>query len=487
LARIEGGIMRNILLSTFIILLQLNTAIIAKENEDSEKIPALDKEKAVELLDAMGITPYPEVDELESIPFAPELLEVVPLSSADINDDFSNIEDLHWLEDIAKTKKVILFGESHYYQTINYLRNRILFALNTYDYYPLIVIEQQYSLSGFLDHYVTLNDDEKAREYLTESLYELVGMNEDREFLGHIRQWNKRHPEKLIHIAGSDIEHDSKSTISLLLNPYFQSIDSSYYIDPDTVYNSLNLDRIVGSCRKWLEKAKSEKRIGQYPFITPEYVECVIDNLESTALSYKYELNYYRQKAIIRNLTDPQFLGNYLANSKAMVYGGGYHTPTRFPYPGGGNFYREGSYLTFEFAPTRGKTYSIDVSGYAYSLAEMAAVDLDSCLHCGSYYRYFVEKLQKAHKQGLIVPEKYYFVNRKPNEFDRLILFHAYHNNHEPLMVYEFNWEDILEKSSAISEELTKHLRYMKAEFDKHDLIILVPRSVITRLMEKIP
>jgi hypothetical protein len=485
--RNQGGTMKNIILISAIIIFQLTTGIIAKENKNSEVPATLEKEKVVELLDVMGITPYPQKSDLDSMPFSTGLLKVTPLSSADINDDFSNIKDLQWLEKIAKTKKVILFGEYHFFQNIWHLMNRVLFALNTYDYFPLIVIEQQYSLSAFLEHYVSLENDEDAYKYYTEAIYDFVRMKEEFELLKHIRQWNKKHPEKRIHVATADIEHDSRSTLSVLLNPYFQSIDSSYYVDPDTVYNYLNLEEITKNLRKWLKVAKSQNKIGQYPFITPEYVENVIDNLESTGLASRYDIMYYRQKAIIRNLTDPKFLGDYFITGKAIIYGGAYHTATRFPYPDGGNFYCEGSYLTFDFPPTKGKTYSIYAWGYAYSLGEMADVDLDLCLHMGTYDRQLISKLQKAYKQGLITPEQYFLVDRKPNELYNLVLWHAYNNSHEPLLADEFFWDVILKKSNTLSKEKTTILRYIKDEFDKHDIVILVPRSPIIRFNLKKP
>ena len=68
-------------------------------------------------LDEIGIQNYPHEDSINCI-FTNNLVEVSPLNAKDINNDFSNITDLNWLKTIAKDKKVILLGESHYFQYI---------------------------------------------------------------------------------------------------------------------------------------------------------------------------------------------------------------------------------------------------------------------------------------------------------------------------------------------------------------------------------
>lgn len=55
---------------------------------------------------------------------------------------------------------------------------------------------------------------------------------------------------------------------------------------------------------KLLETAKEKGLRGEYPFITPQFIQNVLLNLQSTYWAYEFEFNTYRQKAIIRNLTD---------------------------------------------------------------------------------------------------------------------------------------------------------------------------------------
>ncbi|GAB4379396.1 MAG: hypothetical protein Kow0042_28750 [Calditrichia bacterium] len=94
------------------------------------------------------IANYPTAAALETIRIPPQKITVQQIvSDEDINDSFSNIDELRWLESTARKNRMILPGESHRSQTIHHLRNRILFVLNTFDPFPLIVLEKQFSHS----------------------------------------------------------------------------------------------------------------------------------------------------------------------------------------------------------------------------------------------------------------------------------------------------------------------------------------------------
>jgi len=437
-----------------------------------------------ELLTSMGVYPYPGIDELKDGKFQEEWLRVEPLSPDDINEDFSNFDDLIWIKPIAQKNKVFLLGESHYYQTISHLRNRILFALNTFDRYLLLTVEGQYSISGFLDYYIGLTDEQEAEDFYQNVIYDLVGTEEMYKLLEHLRRWNRIHPDRRIHIGAHDVEHDYRSTLRRVIIPYFQLLDTSFNIDVEKITH-LDLEELLHDLEERLEKAKAENLVGAYPFLTPQYIECVLENLKSLFLCKRYDFNYYRQRAIVRNLTDPRFFGKFFSEGKVMMHAGGYHTPTHFPYPDGGNFYREGSYLSFDFEPTKGKTYSLLIEALAYRIGDMADVDLDSCLHHGSGYRQIVETFKAAYKQRLVSPEKHYLFYRKIGDYEKLIFTAAYAHDHRPLLVKEVKWDKIMEKSKESSIELYNNMRFAKDEYDKFDAHIYVPRSPITRVKGK--
>jgi hypothetical protein len=436
-----------------------------------------------ESLAAMGIYPYPTIEEVEDCKFPKEWVSVKPLSSEDVNDTFSNIDDLEWLKPIAREKKVFLFGESHYYKNIWNLKNRILFALNTFDSYPLLVVEFPFSCSGFWDYYIGLADDKEAEKFFQDVLYDSVNIEEMREILEHLRRWNCLHPDKRIHIAGYDIEHGYIGALSSVIVPYFQILEPSFNINLEN-FTLLDLGDLLPDLQKLLRRAKRKNLIGEYPFITPQYVECVIENLKSRFWSH-YDFSYYRSWAMVRNLTDHRFLGKFLQEGKAMIHTGSYHTPTHLPLPRGGNFLREGSYLSFDFPPTKGKTFSLRIDALAYQIGPMADVDSRDYLSYGEQYHNILNKFQKAYKQGLVSRDDYYLFDRQINDFDKLLLLSAYDYEHRPLLVEKVEWDKIINKSRETSPELYNTLRWIKKDYERYDAYIYVPRSPIVQLRKK--
>lgn len=467
-------------------LLCLSTLIIASAAPALNAQGQSDTLNTDELLESMGIHPYPKTDELRESRFPEDWLQVEPLFAEDVNESFSNFDDLAWLEEIAQKNKVFLLGENHYYQTIQNLRNRILFALNTYDRYHLLVIEHQYSISGYLDHYIGMTDDSEAKDFYENVIYDLVGTEEMYVLLEHLRRWNNLYPDRRIHIGANDVEHDYINTLARVVIPYFQSMDSSFTMDFERI-TTLDLEVLLEDLETRLKKAKNENLVGEYSFLTPQYIERVLENLRSLFMCHRYDFMYYRQRAMIRNLTNPRFFGRYLRNGKVIIHAGGYHTPTHFPYPDGGNFYREGSYLSFDFEATKGKTYSLFINGLAYQIGSMAQVDLDSCLHHGSGYNQIVKKFQGAYKQKLVSPDSFYLFNWKMDEFDNLVFTAAYRHDHSPMLVKYLDWDNIIETASGISRGQYNAVRTIKdSYYDRYDAVIIVPRSPITRVKRKI-
>jgi len=434
-------------------------------------------------LDALGIQNYPHKDSIDCI-FTDNLVEVSPLNFKDINNDFSNIADLNWIKTIAKDKKVILLGESHYFQYIANLRNRILFALNTYYYYPLLVLEQPYSKTPFVNHYLMIENDIKAKEFIND-VYYLITDEAEYSLLQHIRRWNKTHPPKPIHIGYSDVEHDWRTTITKILVPYFKLIDNKFsYNDLGEFENVKNLFPTLDSL---IVIAKAKNLIGSYKFITSDYIKNVISNLKSLYYSRVYNDRFYRQKAIIRNLTSPDYLGKFLTNEKVLIHAGYRHAPTHFPLPDGGNFFREGSYLTYDYEPTKGKTYSIMIDALSYSLGKMKNIDvLSSCLRQGSQYVHTIFRMQAAYSKGLIDPSKFYVVYDDPdpkNQFIKLLIKKGYEYENKPILIKEICWSEMLEKTSGnIYDSINKH----KEKIERYDSFIFIPQSPIIVARKKL-
>lgn len=442
-----------------------------------------------EILAGYNVYEYPTQEELKDCKFQKSWIEIETLSARDINDTFSNINDLEWLKPVARECKVVFVGENHWYKTTHNLCDRILFALNTFDRYPLLIIENQFSISAFFDYYVGLTNDKKAQDFYKNVIYDMVLTEEDYKLLEHIRKWNTIHPDRRIHIGATDIEHDYKMTLSKIIIPYFKLLEPDFNIDIDKT-DALDLGNLVENLEKKLQKAKAKNLTGAYSFLTPQYIECVLENLKSRFLSKKcgYDksgFNKSRQEAIIRNLTDPRFFGNYLINGKVMLYGGGQHAKTRIPLAKGGNFYTEGHCLNFEFEPTKGKVFSIYINGLARKLGEMANVNLDLCLYGGDPYTALIKKMQELYNKKLISPEKYYFIDAGSiNDFEKLILEHA--DNDAPLLVKNVEYNKILEASKKISDSFYKKTsRYIINHF-YYDRYIYIPYSDDIKVNKKI-
>lgn len=362
-------------------------------------------------LEEFGIYPYPSEEEVNDSIFSSDGFVVEPLGADDIKQDFSNIEDLTWLEPIAKEHRVVLVGENHYYQYTQHLRNRILFALNTFDSYSTLILERQYSKTPFLNHYLSLPDEEEARQFL-QQIHEFFLDTSEVQLLHHLRRWNRMHPDKKIRVGCSDIEHDYSLTFQQILRPYCLHLKRLYVMNGEhfpgcvtfvfhkleqlfktrSIHSSEDLNMAFQPLENVLILAKKRGFVGEYPFLTPEYIETVIENLKSTYGAKNFDFHTYRQQAIIRNLTDVRYLGNPFSTGKVMIHGGGHHTPTHYPYPEGQNFLREGSYLTYEFPLTKGRTYSLEIKGFAFSaILPVKSINLmECCTHLGSAYRKIV-------------------------------------------------------------------------------------------------
>ena len=470
--------MKKSLLITLLVTSQIyfnNFECFGQSDSIKKKIP----------LHEFGLIEYPSFKQVEKSIFEETDIFFSPITPEDINSDFSNIEDLLWLKEIAESNKVILLGENHYFKYIQHLRNRIYFAINMWDYYPLIILEQQYSKTPFINHYVMIKDDELAEEYAMD-IYGLIHNESEFTLIKHIRRWNINYPEKPLHIGYTDIEHDYKTTINKIIIPYFKKIDSS--ISQVKINDESDFGELLTRLDSLIIVARETDLHGRYQFISHQYIQNVIENLRSFYYSKYYDFSFYRQKAIIRNLTDPGYLGEYFANGKVLIHGGSYHTPTHFPYPDGGNFLREGSYLTFENLNTIGKTYSIAFEGLTYSLSEMHNINLASCLHTGSNYSGIVRRLQNAYTQGLIETDEFYFAydfNLQNDPILKHVIKESYGSNNHPLRLTSVSWENILKKSDEKSTLFYESVKAQKEKINKYDSYIFVPQSPIIKARRK--
>lgn len=433
-----------------------------------------------EKLSDLGISEFPNKKELENITVPEKLLNVKGvLSEEDINKSFSNIDDLKWLEPIAINSKVFLFGEEHMSQVINHLRNRILFALNTYDRYPLLLLEKQFSYSGYYDYYVGLIDDDEAERFYRNIIHDMINTQEGYELLEHIRRWNKHYPEKRIHIGTYDVEWDYKTTLNSILVPYFQKVDSSYELKIQNIKKISEVNELLGDFEKLIETAKLKKIVGEFEFLTPGYIERILKNLKSR-IDVNNNWNnsnrpYYRQTAMIRNLTDYENHAKFFKESKVLLHAGMGHTRKRRDTQKQ-KYYYEGEYFEKIYGPTKGKTFSLSLKVLSFSLGAMENVNIDNALYQSTDYKRIVKQFQTICKQGLVSADKYYIRQTFLMGLDIMFFKLAYENNIHPMLLKNIQWKKLKSAGIEFDEE---------SDYIKHDAQIIIPQTPLIVAIEK--
>ena len=313
---------------------------------------------------------YPTLEQLKNCPIRESDLPFDTIKLSDINGHFDNIADLEWLRPVAHKYKVIALGEGHHLKYNNYLLKRMLFAINTFDYFPTVICELPYSWGAYINYYLSLENEVAANTYRDSVLVKIDKPN--LPVFETIRNWNKQHPQKKIQVGCSDIEHYLGKTINYILNPYFKKIDphSNFRISREPGKN----DSMINEGQKLIEQAKKQNIVGDYPFQTPEYMESVFENLKSSIPikldPKKHNDHTDRYKVMIRNVTDGRFLGKQIAEGKSMFYGGFDHFRILNDGSDKKAILTEGYYLANQYKPTKGKVYSICMMTRAISIED---------------------------------------------------------------------------------------------------------------------
>lgn len=438
-------------------------------------------------LKKLNIYEYYHKTETDSLLLNPDEVNISPFSTDNINPNFSNLNNPAWLSNIPKDNKVLLIGESHYSTLIHNIRNHIIFSINKTNYYPLIIFEQQYSITPFVNYYLSLKDDVKAKNFFSSTLTNFVDTKGDSTLYELLRNWNKQNPDKMIEVGFSDLEFNADLTYDKILKPYFlnlhlnsSKIDSIFNLKPDDLFSTLE---------SLVKKAEKEKLVGDFPFIDNKYIKNVISNLKYTSDFFNLNRSqlgiYYRQKGIIHNLTNENVFGKKLKNSKVIIYCGGFHATNRVEYPDGGNIFREGSYLTYDYKKTKGKTYSIMIEGLAYNLGEMSRISLDNKFS-GSQYKDIATRLKKAYDQKLIDSDKPYFAFDDKNDFFKMIAHFGFKYKTNAFLLNSCNWGKLINDPKSTNTDLQYLIEYYKKKINQYDKYIYINYSPIEVLREKI-
>jgi hypothetical protein len=432
-------------------------------------------------LDSMRIYPCPSREELLRNPFDPDWVKAAPLLDEDINEDFSNISDLGWLDSPARDNRVMVIGEYHWRRATQHLQNRLIFALETFDYFPLLLTELCYSNTPFLDHYIFIRDDSEAKAFFSEVISEMATYDETAELLYHLRRWNLRHPSKQIHIGCRDIDHDIRGTLDRVVLPFLRKLRPELNVDLERLCQA-DIETFLDEIHGMIPKAREMHLAGDLPFITCDFVENVIESLRWKIWSRMHDLFYFRQKGIVHHLTAERFFGRPLAEGKVILLGGAHHTPSRMRIPQDGEFLKESSYLSFKHSPTCGKTYSVVILGEACCIGGMADFDLPSGVLCADAYRRQMGFMQEAVRQGYITADQQCFVGESREEYSQLLLRKSLDLGGSPLHIISTDWNSILKKARELPASHESEIRWDRSQDGLHDQIIFVPYSEVFRL-----
>ncbi len=409
-------------------------------------------------------------------------IEIETVSLNDVDSDFTRFDDLIWLKSISKENKIVLLGETHCSKNIKNLKNRIIIALNKFDYFPLVIIENPYSFTPFVNHFIQLKSKEESKTFFKKELSNMIYTKEDSIFIEHIRVWNIQNPNKKIQLGCIDLEWQYGKMCEEILKPYFYKLKD---IDTGKIDKIIELgknqsNQFFVEIEPLLAEAKKQNLQGAYPFIDSQYIENVIDNFSATNNTIRYSFDYYRQKAIIDKIKSDNYFGDYFKNQKVIMHGGGDHMKSKFFYPNGGNFLSEGSYLNYDFKFTKNKVFSIMISGLSFSLGEMKDINLDDCVSQGAVYKSILKRMQSAYNADLLKENKNYFLFGLRTDFEKFIISKSYEYKNSGIIIPENEWHKITAYSTELNAEKRKTIENENEERIAFDVYIYIPNSPIT-------
>jgi len=370
---------------------------------------------------------YPSEAELEGVEMPEGAFELRPvLTEPDL--DALEPEFATWLDGFVAGQRVLFFGESHWNAGVNRLFLRLVERLLEKGELRAVFLEVNYSFTGFYDHYVTEPDDVRAREFLARRLHPLVSSPSTLELLELLRVWNREHADRPVHVACLDMEWGYSEVAQNILQPYFERVQKGVEVRVELAEDRDRLPAL-------LAKAKERKVVGEYPFLTPEYIENVLTNLDDTIRIEDFNVD--RQRGILRNVTE---LNAELLNQGLVLFkGGGWHSIKRKLE--GESFYRDAAYLNEVYPSTKGQVVTLYAQGLGYSFAELADLDLARRMPSATNYNDFVEDFQRSLANGSAERDAYYLLDGRLRTFDSLVAKAGYAAKRDFLRVGSVDWD----------------------------------------------
>ena len=415
--------------------------------------------------------------------FDPGLVEIERISDEDINADFSNCDDLNFLLPAVKDRRLVLLGETHYFARVRNIINRLIFSLKKGADFSFISLEAPYSISPFINYYIHLSDDSEAHQFYESELQNFIHARSLKTFLDHSRQWNKQYPDNQIDIGAHDIEYNLEAVRDCILIPFFKSLydASGDSVDLSEVHDVKVLLELL---LKRLPEARPGTPVGRYPFITPDYIKSVLDNIQATNLANQGKFFARRQKRIIKNLTDDKLLGSYLRRGKSILYGGGQHMRTKGAFKKSA-YYWEGEYFNNLDPWSKNKCLSISVSGVAFNLKKISQSGKRDSLGYPSYFDNIQDALKQRSITGSQKNSTYYALDNF-NDFRKMLVSSAERISANCFRINQIDYDglkrELRTKPIAAYPAIARELTYLKS----FDVNLYVLKSEIWQVMEKI-
>lgn len=404
-----------------------------------------------------GLVAFPDLPTTAAL--SPTQLQTAPISPDDIDPSFAVAPDLSFLAPLVRTHRVLMLGENHYSTVTNHLVDRILFAANTFDRYPLVTLELAFSHGLLFDHYVTL-DDTAAASFREGPLRRLLTVGGGQELLEHVRRWNLRFPERRIHVRAHDLEHDLDTTIAEIIVPYFAAAF------PDCSLASKPEHELVLAAQRCLARGRPSRAVP--PYITVADMRQVLRNALATITAQRHPdlFMFVRQRAIVESLTGRDGLGRWTRRGKFVFWGGAYHT-SRSDLPADMTFMREATYFDRDVASTRGKVLSIALLTGGYVPGDAIDADRSACANTG--LRQLLDSFAELAADGTVTRDGAYF-HDDITPFEGALFVHGPHGP-APYRITHLDWPT---EKNALGD--------IGRMMQQHDHVIVIPRSPVAAL-----
>lgn len=374
------------------------------------------------------LPPYPSPQDVADLKLPAGALE---LSAATTTADLEALDPAFadWLDGFVEDQRVLFFGEGHWNRGVNKLFNLMVEHFLESGELSAVFLEANYSFSGYLNHYITESDPAIAHEILANRVHHMVVTDSTLQLLDILRTWNLDHPDRMVRVACLDMEWSWPKVVTNVIQPYFQQLD------PDFAF-AMRSDDFRQEMQEKLEQARERNLVGEYPFLTPDYMASVLTNLWDT--QDIEDFNVDRQRGIIRNMTE--FNGELLEDGFVMFKGGGWHAMKTKPE--NENFHRDAAWLHLEHPSTKGKVVTFMALGLGYNFRGLADIDLSQHMKSATNYNRFAKDFQKALSVGRAEPDSHYLLGSEQlSIFKRLIIQQAYARDLNVVHLSNVDWE----------------------------------------------